>query len=475
MIILIFFINLILLFPVWANPQSLPEDFLLGISNASAQVEDQLNDSWMSTAKMGKINAFHNHPKPEIKLEFWSKPEIEINLAHSLGAQIFRMSIDWQRLVPIKSKNVTQADALKHYQKTIQLIKAKKMKVMLTLFHHSLPTWAIEMGGWANPEIASYFVGFAKDVFNALNQDVDYWNTFNEANVFALFTYVAGIWPPMNGSIINMLNLPFYKGNFFLALDNMALAHNEFYQFAHQININAKIGIAQNTANYKPHSVFSALAVWWSWNYMNYYFPDLVKSHLDFLGINYYGAEYLTLNGIAFSKNSEYNDAGRAIDPNGLLEIIKKFSDRYALPIHITENGIADESDIFRSLYIREHLKAIMAAIKVGIAVKSYIHWTLTDNFEWSDGYCPKFGLVSVNRNTMQRTPKNSFYYYKNIIENRKIQADVSEDILWETYISNIGKNRTMCRAENAKDSLDLPRKIPLSNIDWRFKDTHSN
>lgn len=448
----------------------IPTNILLGVSNASAQVEDDLNDSWMAAAKLGQIKAYNNYLQPEKKLEFWSKPEIEINLAHELGSQIFRMSIDWQRLVPTSSNKVLNLSALNRYREIVKMIKAKNMKVMLTLFHHSLPIWLMENGGWTNSENISNFLGFAKDVFIELNQDVDYWNTFNEPNVFALFTYVAGIWPPMKGSFTEILNLSFYKGDFFKAIDNMALAHNKFYDLAHEINPKSKIGIAHNTANYKPHGIFADFAVSWAWDNMNFYFPDLVKKKLDFMGINYYGAEYLSISGVKFSKETEYNDAGRAFDASGLYTIIKKFHERYNLPIHITENGTADDSDIFRSLYIREHLKAVMEAHKDGIPIESYIYWSLTDNFEWSDGYCPKFGLVAVDRSDMKRIIKDSFKFYKNLIFTREISSNVESDELWNAYLSLVGQNRSMCRAENGKDSLDVARKVPLNKVDWRFK-----
>lgn len=457
----------LLIVPISLKAQTFPSDFEFGVSNASAQVEDDLNDAWMSFAKAGNTKAFLNETKPEKKLEFWTKPEVEINLASELGVKVFRMSIDWQRLVPTKSDKVLNLKALERYKEIIDLIKAKKMKVMLTLFHHSIPKWAQNMGGWSNPKVIGLFDGFARDVFDALNLKVDYWNTFNEPNVFAMFVHVAGIWPPGNGSFLHALNIPFFKGDFFKALDNMASSHTNFYFYTR--NKNAKVGIAHNTAYYKEFGFLSSFAVNWSWENMNYYFPDKVKNHLDFMGINYYGSEYLTLGGVGFSTETEYNDAGRAFDPKGLYLILKDFYKRYKLPIYITENGTADEDDLFRSLYIAEHLYAILQAIKEGVPVKSYIYWSLSDNFEWSDGYCPKFGLASVDRKSMRRIPRESFNFFLKIVKSRKINQ-AQRDQLWSSYKSHIGKSRKMCRDQNGKDALDSPRKLKLGNADWRFK-----
>lgn len=449
-----------------AIASSFPDDFLFGVSNASAQVEDELNDTWMQFAKAGKTKAFLNQVSPAKKLEFWTRPEVEIKLAKKLGSQVFRMSVDWQRLVPAKADRVTNLVALKRYKEIIKMIQKQNMKVMVTLFHHSIPIWAQEMGGWANPKVVGLFDGFARDVFNALNEDVDYWNTFNEPNVFAMFVHVVGNWTPGNGSFIQALNTPFFKGEFFKALDNMASSHNNFYFFTRKKN--AKVGIAHNTAYYKEFGFLSSFAVDWSWQNMNYYFPDKVKKHLDFMGINYYGSEHLTLSGVGFSSKTEYNDAGRAFFPKGLYLLLKDFYKRYKLPIFITENGTADQEDKFRSLYIAEHLQAVLQAINEGVPVKSYIYWSLSDNFEWSDGYCPKFGLAAVDRKTMERKLRPSFYFFSRIIQTRQLTKNIRDD-LWSEYKKHIGKERFMCRAKNGKDALDSPRKLILNEADWRF------
>merc|ERR1711966_327221 len=107
-----------------------------------------------------------------------------------------------------------------------------------------------------------------------------------------------------------------------------------------------------------------------------------------------------------------YSASGRCVDPTGLHQELSKFYRRYKLPIMITENGLADSSDVLRPAYILEHMVAIGRAIEDGIPISGYIHWTLTDNFEWTDGYCPKFGLVSIDRNTFERTRRDSFYLY---------------------------------------------------------------
>jgi beta-glucosidase/6-phospho-beta-glucosidase/beta-galactosidase len=455
----------------WANFE-FPDDFMFGVSNAASQVEDGINDPWMEFAGKGKSKGFTNHANPKDKIRFWSDPDTELDLASELGVQVFRMSVSWHRLVPKKpvKPGVQNTQALEGYKQILSKIKSRGMKVMLTLYHHSMPQWAIDMGGWANPELIKHFVAMSNDVYAALGSQVDYWNTFNEPNVYAMFTYVAGIWPPGKASILNAIALgPLYKGDFYVALENMAKGHNEVYTSFKKKNVKVQIGIAHNTASYKQGSMLSYFSVLLSWKYMNHYFPDMVKNHLDFMGINYYGSEYMTMTGIHFDDRAEYNDAGRAIDPKGLYMMIKTFYQRYQKPIFITENGTADEDDIIRPAYLIEHLVAVHKALSEKVPVMGYIYWTLTDNFEWSDGYCPKFGLVALDRKQFIREKRDSFELYQGIIAQKAVSNELRE-FAWQRVKQNMGKPRKMCRADDAQAGLDRPRMIPLKEIDWRIK-----
>lgn len=448
-----------------------PKKFEFGVASAAVHVEDQIDTIWTDFGKAGKVAAYNNINKPEDKLQFWTKPEIELDLAKELGVKVFRLGIDWQRLVPISpfktnKKGIQNHKALQRYIEIMKMIKKRGMKVMLTLFHHSEPKWAMELGGWKNPKLIKAFEDFATDSFDALNPYVDYWLTFNEPNVYMMFSRVVGNWPPGKQNFFGAINLPFYKGEFFKALDNIATSHNNFYTYAHSKSMNVKVSIAHNTAFYRSGGLGGEFISNMLWENMNYYFPDLVKDHLDFMGFNYYGSEYVSVTGLQFLDHIEYNDAGRAVDPDGFYEMIKRFHKRYKLPIYITENGTADEDDFIRPHYLSTHLKAIHRAISENIPVLGYIQWTLTDNFEWADGYCPKFGIVAVDRKTMKRTKRDSFYLYKNIISTHSL-TDKQMIMAKEKYTNPQRKHRKMCRDLNGKDGLDKPRIQKHSPKKW--------
>lgn len=116
-----------------------------------------------------------------------------------------------------------------------------------------------------------------------------------------------------------------------------------------------------------------------------------------------------------------------------------------------------------------EHLYALHAALEEQVPIKGYIHWTLTDNFEWADGYCPRFGLIGIDRETMKRTPKESFYSYQKIIKENSLSQSFRER-KWIKVKEKFNKKRKTCRHQNGKDGLNIPREMIFKPIDWRFK-----
>jgi len=457
------------------------DKFFFGISNAPSQVEDDLSDIWMDFARAGHIPAFDNYPHAEDRIRFWTEPEKEIALAKELGVQVFRLGVDWQRIVP--REGYIDWKALEHYKYILKLIKKNDMKVMLTLFHHTEPGWTFKQGSWRNKKMVEYFRPFWTVVLDQLGPSIDYLCTFNEAQVYVLMTQVAGLWPHLKKpNALGIFNIGPFKGRFERSLRHMAQAHKEIYAYAKGNRFNFPIGIAHNVGYYYGKKGFAKLSAKVSWSKFNYKFPDLMANSLDYLGINYYGIEVVKGLGVQFDKDYEYSDSGRGIFPDGLYLVLKKFHSRYnikkkhrsrhagEIPFIITENGIADGNDWFRSLYIAEHLAAVSKAMSEGVQVQGYIHWTLTDNFEWGDGYCPKFGLSGIDRNSpdFKRLPRESFYFYKKVIDTGFVSAEQRAELKYK-FQSKIGLPRPMCRLEDGVTPLKEPRFVPVRNVDWTF------
>ena len=447
----------------------LPSDFFFGVANAPAQVEDNLDDAWMEFAEKGRTAAFKNHSSPTEKLQFWSRPEIEIDLAAKSGVTVFRMGMDWGRVMPEEGK--FDEAVLHRYQEILEMVKARKMKVMLSLMHHSVPKWLAAKGGWTTPLGQQQFVLFAQTLMNRFHDDVSLWITFNEGNIFAMLTYSVGIWPPgIKGSVFSPVALGPFKGAAVEAMDRMADAHNEFFDWAHAKFPKSQIGLAHNMAFYTGKNWLNRLSARFISNLMNWRFPDRVGSRMDFFGFNYYGAEWIKGSQIDIDPEEEYSDAGRAVYPQGLLELLKEIHERYPkLPILITENGIGDSTDILRPAYLIEHLAVVNEAIKLGIPVKGYVLWSLTDNFEWADGYCPKFGIVAVDRaNGLKRVERPSFELFSRIAQTKAVSA-VERDLAWNTIQKNVDSGRPFCRHDDGVTSLNEPVLRKIVKKDWRF------
>jgi beta-glucosidase len=153
----------------------------------------------------------------------------------------------------------------------------------------------------------------------------------------------------------------------------------------------------------------------------NRYFLQKTRGHHDFIGVNYYFSATRRWSWRQFRLlNAPYvgdvSDMGWGLNPEGLTEVLME-AGRYNLPVYITENGIADEKDSRRSEFLRAHLRAVEAAQSRGVDVRGYFYWSLLDNFEWTHGFKPRFGLVEVDYETFKRRARTSAYVYRAIIE----------------------------------------------------------
>lgn len=447
-----------------------PEPFFFGVANAPGQVEDQLPDIWMDWADQGKIVAFFNQSSPKDKLAFWTKPEVEINLAADTGVNAYRMGVDWGRVMPAPHK-FDQA-VIERYREIIKLVRTKNMKIMMTLMHHSIPKWAQDVGGWHNDEMKNHFVEFAKRMIHEYKDDIEWWATFNEGNVFVTMAYTVGIWPPgEKRSPLSLAAIGPFTGDSIKAMDRMADAHNEVYDWAHKHHLDIKVGLAHNMAYYTGKNWFNRLKARFGDSAMNWRFPERCRDKMDFFGFNYYGAEWLKGQQVDIDPEEEYSEAGRAIYPEGLYWLLENIHERFPkLPIIITENGIGDATDILRPSYLIEHLMVVAEARKNGIPVEGYFVWSMTDNLEWSDGYCPKFGLVAVDRNNgLLRKPRLSYDLFKLIVQKREI-SDVMRKSAWQSVVQNQEKDRPFCRADDGLTAFDLPKSRKFVKKDWRFR-----
>ena len=383
-----------------------PKDFLWGSSVSSYQVSGGIeNCDWSEKFPAGWA------------CDYYHKYENYFDLAKELNQNVHRFSLSWSRIQPAEGK--FDRKAILHYRKMLLALKKRGIKPMVTIWHWTLPLWMSEKGGWENSKFPEYFEQYTRFVVEELDDLVDFWITTNEPMIYTSLAYIMGTFPPQKS---NLLVVPkvFY---------NFVKTHKKAYRAIHDINKDAKVGLAQNLSFVDAYNKNSTLnkTVASAFNFFrNRLFLELTKNYQDFLGINYYFHDRIKFSPFSFpplkikNKDKEVSDLGWEIYPEGLYYVLKDLK-KYNLPIYITENGLADKEDKKRAKFIIEHLKQIHRAIDDGVNVKGYMHWSLIDNFEWADGFGPRFGLVEMNYKTMGTKVRESARGYAEICKNNSL------------------------------------------------------
>ncbi|KAE8731022.1 Beta-glucosidase-like SFR2 [Hibiscus syriacus] len=395
-------------------------------------VEDEVEEEGKETASSEEchhnVAARHNVPYPEERLKFWSDPDTELKLAKDTGISIFRMGIDWSRVMPQEPVNGVK-DAAEN-----------------------------DTNG--------------RLVVDSVSDMVDYWVTFNEPHVFFMLTYCAGAWPGGHPYMLEVATSALPTGVFMRALHWMAVSHSKAYDYIHeQSSTSSKkvVGIAHNVSFTRPYDLFDVAAVTLANLLTLFPFVDSICDKLDFIGINYYGQEVISGAGLKLLETDENSESGRGVYPDGLFRLLIDFHERYKalkVPFIITENGVSVEKYIIRRPYLLEHLLAVYAAMLKGVPVLGYLFWTISDNWEWADGYGPKFGLVAVDRaNDLARIPRPSYHLFSKVVTTGKITREDRERAWNELQKAAKEANKTFLSGRG----LDEPTQRPFIERDWRF------
>ncbi|MEZ0374192.1 MAG: glycoside hydrolase family 1 protein [Candidatus Sericytochromatia bacterium] len=382
-----------------------PKDFQWGTSTSAYQVEGGISNDW-SQAGLDAGQAV-NH---------WERYEEDFAQAEKMHTNTYRFSVEWSRIEPRKGQ--WDMAAVAHYRKMIQAMKKHGLKPMLTLFHFTSPVWFMEQGGWTRADNIQDYLNFVRFIVGELKADVDVWLTLNEPLVYAFKSYDAGEWPPMLKD--RKLTMEVIK--------NLAIGHGKAYRLIHELQPRAEVSFAHNITLLQANWVISPLdhlvtSVSSSifneafWNAIEAGQLDLsppgtaplkipysaeLKGSLDFIGVNYYTRYQVDASGkLSTRAGADVSDQNWEIYPDGILEALRladKHAKQLQIPIVITENGLDDASDEKRSRFILSHLYRVWQAIREGIPVRGYMHWSLIDNYEWADGWKPKFGLMTTER-----------------------------------------------------------------------------
>ncbi len=396
-----------------------PQGFLWGAATAAHQVEGGLKNDWTEWETSSKRMAYLERAGLIKKYgrdnfisgratDHYHLFPTDFKLARELGHNATRFSLEWSRLEPVEGQFNEKEFA--HYREVIRTARINGLEPFITLWHWTLPLWVRDQGGWENSQTIGYFARFTERVALKLGADVRFWLTLNEPEVYAAESYWQGIRPPQKRNPLAYLRV----------LRHLVMAHHASYAVMKQLFPHSMIGLATNQIHFDAQSFdwagreMARIANWW-WNdrFLNQTVPAL-----DFIGVNHY---FHTRTGLWPDRQIyPMSDMGWKLRPESIYPVIVHLK-RFRKPIYITENGLADAKDKYRAWFIQETLHHVHRAIADGVDVRGYFHWSLTDNFEWESGFWPRFGLIEIDYQTLQRIPRPSALLYREICKTNRI------------------------------------------------------
>ncbi len=402
---------------------ALPPGFLLGTATSAHQIEggNERNDWALFEAQAGRIARGERSGRAD---DHWNRVADDIELMKRIGANAYRFSVEWSRVET--SPGVWDDAAWGHYEDEVARLEAAGIVPMVTLLHFTLPAWIAARGGLTAPDFPEAFARFANETAARFGPRVELYCTLNEPNVAMYNGYVRGIFPPVQTSNADAV----------AAFAGMLRAHGAAARAIRARNPDARIGVAMNLIQFEPKRWYNLLDIVvtrvasgaFDWAFLDAIaagrirfrapgFPSLDEANpdlsgsLDFVGVNYYRRDVVSFAPFepGFVRNEpgsgDRTDLGWEIHPAGLLALLREAKRRYARPIYITENGLADASGTRRASFLKDHLAIVASAFREGIDIRGYFHWSLLDNFEWAEGFEPRFGPYRVDYATFERTP----------------------------------------------------------------------
>lgn len=425
-----------------------PKDFLWGAATAAPQIEGGFDEDGRTPSiwDVAPAKRIKNGANCHIACDHYHRWKDDVALIKKMGLKSYRFSISWSRVMP--SEGVVNQKGLQFYSDLVDELIKNGIEPLVTIFHWDTPVWVYKKGGWLSKKIIPLFAEYTKAVVEKLSDRVTYWMAMNEPQCFIMNGYMQGAHAPFKHRYLALSKLTK------ICLMAHAEAVNTIRKYAKKT---PKVGIAMAAGAFVPKSesteditqarhdsFYGAMGTmnnrWWgdpvfkgetvsAYGVYHTRKKDMpkIKVKLDFIGVNVYQPfqEGSWGNKPANVPEDRRTSLGWVIDGRVLYWTIRFFYERYGLPVMVTENGMADNDktengavhDKKRQGFLREYLASVKRAVNEDIPVLGYQHWSLLDNFEWAEGYEPRFGLIHVDFKTQKRTLKDSAYEYKKIIE----------------------------------------------------------
>ena len=432
-------------------------DFIFGVATSSFQIEGAVNEGGRCESIWDRFCRTEGKVKGgdtgDIACDHYHLFESDLDLIAELGFDAYRFSIAWPRIETAPGQY--SEEGFDFYDRLIRGLESRGIEPHVTLYHWDLPQFLEDKGGWVNRETAYHFANYAEKVAACFGNRVASYVTLNEPWCSAYFGYRTGDHAP--GYADDKLG--------FTAAHHLLLGHGLAMPKLRAHAPDAKHGIVLNFSPAFPLTDSEADAQaaqffdeengeWFLRPVLQAEYPRLVaEKHpewvpaiypgdmevisrpIDFLGINYYTRAIVKASEAQdyeeVPPTGDVTDFGWEIFPEGLTECLVRLKKKYGekLPtMYITENGAADNTELvdgsvndeMRTNYYRTHLDAVSKAIESGVDVKGYFAWSLMDNFEWAEGYSKRFGIVHVNYETQERTPKMSALAFQDLLQTKR-------------------------------------------------------
>lgn len=423
----------------------LPENFLIGAATAAHQVEGNNIHSDLWAMEHMKHTSFI---EPSLDaVDHYNRYEKDIKLMADAGLNAYRFSIEWARIEP--EEGHFDSEAVDHYKAVIACCKKYGIEPFVTLHHFSSPKWLISKGGWEASTTPEDFAHYVRFIIGELGSELHYICTINEANMGIQVAAIAERYKRQmmaqmqaaqsggnsaDGSVQVGINLQkMMEGQKAAAAENLEVfgvekvenftsmrtregdllilkAHELAKKEIKALYPDIKVGLTLSLHDIQPQEDGMERAKKeWDEEFMHYL--PYIKDD-DFLGVQNYTRSLIGADGqLPNPDGAELTQMNYEFYPEALEHVLRKVAKDFHGDLYVTENGIATADDTRRVAFIDTALKGIVSCINDGLPVKSYFHWSLLDNFEWQKGYSMTFGLITVDRSTQTRHPKESLSF----------------------------------------------------------------
>lgn len=453
-----------------------PQDFVWGSATAALQIEGATAEDGRGASVWDVFcrehpERIHQGATPDVACDHYHRMPEDVARMAALGHNGYRLSLSWPRIDP-QGDGTWNAAGLAFYDRLLDALVERGIAPNVTLYHWDLPARLGDLGGWENPETVERYLAYARTCFERYGDRVTLWATLNEPSWTTLNGYVTGLHPPCRQDVRAAL----------VVAHHFLTAHARAVQIYHGLGQGGGIGIALSLSAVRPATpreedrkaakkADGALNRWFMEPVLLGRYPADIQEWyagcgllppgrlefpldtVDWMGVNYYYPQYAAADAseTAFHINTSgnpdedchfsvagefrfvrnprgrYTDWNWEIDPEGLHELLLRVQQyRPGLPVYVTENGIGLDDrlvdgvvdDGARIDFVREHLEAVHRAMQDGVNVRGYYMWSLLDNFSWINGYKKRYGFLYVDRETLERTPKRSATWFRDVARN---------------------------------------------------------